>query len=182
MECKTNCVKMMSLGKKNVSKQQKTRIQFHLNTILIPNQAVHHPNQRHHILDHGHPKQSLKQSRSYISGVMATITLNSYTHCLQDSYYYLNLKILVTQFIKNFKMQAVRLCSFLLRKIYTVGIPKPMVLVIIFRVFIWLLSFINAGEEKYPYADIRNFTAGRRTRSFQKESDNNRTSSSSYDD
>ena len=34
--------------------------QFHLITILIQNQAVHHPNQHHHILDHGHPKQLKK--------------------------------------------------------------------------------------------------------------------------
>ena len=37
-------------------------------------------------------------------------------------------------------------------------------------------------EKKYPYAEIRNFTAGRMTRSFQKENDNNGTSSSSSDD
>ena len=34
------------------------RVQFHLITILIQNQAVHHTNQRHHIIDHGHPKKS----------------------------------------------------------------------------------------------------------------------------
>ena len=34
----------------------------------------------------------------------------------------------------------------------------------------------------YPYAEIRNFTAGRRTRSFQKENYNNGTSLSSSDD
>ena len=38
------------------------------------------------------------------------------------------------------------------------------------------------GEKQYPFAEIRNFTAGRRTRSSQKESDNNGTSSSSSDD
>ena len=57
MDCKTNCVKMMHLRNKNMSKQQKMRVQFHLITILIHNQAVHHPNQRHNILDHGHPKK-----------------------------------------------------------------------------------------------------------------------------
>ena len=36
--------------------------------------------------------------------------------------------------------------------------------------------------KKNPYAEIRNFTGNRRTRSFQKESDNNGTSSSSSDD
>ena len=36
--------------------------------------------------------------------------------------------------------------------------------------------------KKYPYAEIRNFTAGRKTRSFQKENDNNGTSSLSSDD
>ena len=153
MDCKTNCVKMMNLGNKNVSKQQKMRVQFHLITILIPNQAVHHPKQRHHILDHGHPICFI-QSRSYMSGMMATITLNSYTFCLQDGYFYLNLTILVTQFMKKFKMQAVRQCCFLLRKIQLVGIPKPTFLVIIFRVFIWLLSFMIAGGGKYPHTFI----------------------------
>ena len=51
MNCKTNCVKMIDLGKKNMSNQQKMIVQFHLITSMIPNQAVHHPNQRHHILD-----------------------------------------------------------------------------------------------------------------------------------
>ena len=38
------------------------------------------------------------------------------------------------------------------------------------------------GKKEYQFAEIRNFTAGRRTRSSQKESDNNGTSSSSSDD
>ena len=42
-----------------MSKHQKMRNQFHLITILIQNQAVHHPNQHHHILDHGNPKQKI---------------------------------------------------------------------------------------------------------------------------
>ena len=37
-------------------------------------------------------------------------------------------------------------------------------------------------KKQYSFAEIRNFTAGRRTRSSQKESDNNGTSSSSSDD
>ena len=57
MDCKTNCVKMMNLGNKNVSKKKKIRDQFHLITILIQNQAVHHLNQCHHILNHGHQKK-----------------------------------------------------------------------------------------------------------------------------
>ena len=45
-----------------------------------------------------------------------------------------------------------------------------------------MLSFINAGKKNiYTYAEIRIFTAGRRTGSFQKENDNNGTSSSSSD-
>ena len=55
------------------SKQQKMRVQFHLIKILNQNQAVHHPNQHHHILDHGNPKKVFKKSRSYISGVMALV-------------------------------------------------------------------------------------------------------------
>ena len=38
------------------------------------------------------------------------------------------------------------------------------------------------GKNQYPYADIRNFSAGIRTRSFQKENYNNGSSSSSSDD
>ena len=38
------------------------------------------------------------------------------------------------------------------------------------------------GGKQYPFAEIRNFTAGRRTRSSQKESDNIVTSLSFYDD
>ena len=33
------------------------RVQFHMIKILIQNQAVHHQNQRHHILDQGHKKK-----------------------------------------------------------------------------------------------------------------------------
>ena len=51
---------MMHLGKKNMSKQQQMIVQFHLITILIQNQAVHHPKQRYHILDHGHQKKVKK--------------------------------------------------------------------------------------------------------------------------
>ena len=40
-----------------------------------------------------------------------------------------------------------------------------------------MFSFINAGKKIYPFTEIRNFTAGKRTRSSQKESDNNGTSS-----
>ena len=45
-------------------------------------------------------KKVLKKSRSYMSGVMATITLNIYAYCLQDGYIYLNLTIFVTQLMK----------------------------------------------------------------------------------
>ena len=37
-------------------------------------------------------------------------------------------------------------------------------------------------KKQYPYAEIRNFIGNKRTRSFQKESDNNGTSLSSSDD
>ena len=38
------------------------------------------------------------------------------------------------------------------------------------------------GKQKYPYAEIRNFIGNIRTRSFQKENDNNETFSSSSND
>ena len=40
----------------------------------------------------------------------------------------------------------------------------------------------KCGEKKYPFAEFRNFIAGRRTQSSQKESDINGTSLSSSDD
>ena len=99
MDWKTHCLLMMEVGKKNVSNKQRMRFQFHLITILIQNQAIHHPNQRHHllkhphyqlntlmiinkhslkktILDHGHKKKFYKKSRSYISSVEAMKTMN----------------------------------------------------------------------------------------------------------
>ena len=64
---------------------------------------------KNHILDHGHPKEMIYiQSRSYISCIMATITLNIYTHNVQDGYFYSNLKNLVMQIMKNFKIPDVR--------------------------------------------------------------------------
>ena len=50
MDWKTNCVLMIQVGKKNVSEQQKMIFQFH----LIKNQAIHHLNQRHHLLKNPH--------------------------------------------------------------------------------------------------------------------------------
>ena len=59
--------------------------------------------------------------------------------------------------IAKFQMLMWRLCkisitltlrqNFFLRKIWIVGIPKPTVLVNIFRVFMWPLSLINAGPQ-----------------------------------
>ena len=41
-------------------------VQFHLITILIENQAVHHPNQRHQILDHGYKKKVKENNKLHI--------------------------------------------------------------------------------------------------------------------
>ena len=38
------------------------------------------------------------------------------------------------------------------------------------------------GKKQYPYAEIRNFIGNKRTRSCQKENDNNETFSSSSND
>ena len=65
---------------------------------------------------------------------------------------------------------------------YVIGIPEPTVLVIIFRVFIWPLSFINAEKNQYPYAEFRILIGNKRTRSFQKDNDNNENSSSYSND
>ena len=52
----------------------------------------------------------------------------------------------------------------LLREISTIGILKPTVLIIIFRVFIWLLSFKNVGKKQYSFAEFRNVSTRKRTR------------------
>ena len=45
---------MMRLGKKNVSVQHRMQLHFRLMTIMIQKQAIHHPNQRHHLIKHPH--------------------------------------------------------------------------------------------------------------------------------
>ena len=52
---------------------------------------------------------------------------------------------------QNFIMPTVRQNMFLLRKILIVGIPKSTVLVIIFRVFMWPLSLMNAGPRRISH-------------------------------
>ena len=49
--------------------------------------------------------------------------------------------------MKIYNMPTVRHYSSFLKKISTFGIPKFVVLVTIFRVFIWLLSLKNAGKK-----------------------------------
>ena len=81
--------------------------------------------------------------------------------------------------IWNFVLYANRV--FCWEKILIFGIPKSTVLVIIFRIFIWLLSFKNAKKNHYPFADIRNGISKKRTRSSYNETMNNGTSLSSSD-
>ena len=52
---------------------------------------------------------------------------------------------MVRKFMKMYKMHSVLHKSFLVRNFLSLGIRKSKVLVIIFRVFILLLSFKNAG-------------------------------------
>ena len=156
------------------------RIQFHIITILIQNQAVHNPSKRHHILDHGHPKKKFQiHSRSYILCMMSTITLNIYTHCLQDGYFYSNLKNLVMQF--NFFSK----CQLYANKVFVgenlnswhpqTHSPRNYL-----QSFYWAALIHKCGKQ-FPFADYRNFSTCRRKRSSHKESDNNGTSLSSYD-
>ena len=96
--------------------------------------------------------------------------------------YLLQFEDLSDEFYEKIQNASCTPIKFLLKNISTVGIPKPTVLVIIFRVFIWLLSFKNVGKKKqYPFAEFRNVSTRKRTRSSHKESDNNGTSLSSYD-
>ena len=48
------------------------------------------------------------KSRTYISGMVAAITLNIVTCCLQDGKLYLNMTKLETKFVQIFKILAVR--------------------------------------------------------------------------
>ena len=159
MDRKTHCVLMMQLGKKNVSVQLRMQSHFSPMTILIQKQEIHHPNQRHHLIKHPHfklntllimkkhpwknlcwtmdiKKKFQKQSKSYISSAAAMNSINIYTYCLHNGQIYSNINLLVTKFMKIYKMPTVRHQSFLLMKISTFGIPKSTALVIIFRVFI----------------------------------------------
>ena len=182
MDCKTNCVKMMNLGKKNVSKQQNMRVQFHLITILIPNQALHHPKQRHHILDHRYPKKVLD-------------TIKKLHFRCNDSDNIEQLYILPSRWLSQLKYEKIgdaihekfqnvscTLIKFFVEENLVSWHPQ------IHSDRNYLQSFYLAalihkcgGNKQYSYAEIRNFTAGRRTRSFQKGNDNNGTSSSSSD-
>ena len=65
-----------------------------------------------------------KRSRSYISCVVDPITLNIVTCCLQDGNIYLNMTKLETKSVQIFKMLAVRQYSFLLKKMYVIGIQQ----------------------------------------------------------
>ena len=117
MDCNTNCVKMMHIGKKKMSKQHKMIVQFHLITILIQNQAVHHPNQRHHILDHGHPKKVLKKIEKL--HIRCDVSDNiEQLYILPSICFFLLKNDKIGDAINgNFKMLDVRQCSFLLREI-----------------------------------------------------------------
>ena len=64
---------------------------------------------------------------------------------------------------ENFQNASCTPINVFVKEIFTVGTPKPTVLVIIFRVFIWLLSFKNA-KKKYSYADLRNVSTSKWTR------------------
>ena len=145
MDCNTNCMKMMHLGNKNMFKQQKMRVQFHLITILIQNQAVHHPNQHHHILDHGHPKKVFKNIKRLHIRFDGSDNIEQLYILPSRWLFLLKFDKIGDAIHGNFQNASCIPMQFLFRKIQTVGIPKPTVLVIIFVVFIWLLSFINAG-------------------------------------
>ena len=70
--------------------------------------------------------------------------------------------------------------EFLLRIFSTIGIPKSTVLVIIFRVFIWLLSLKKVKKSIIRFQSFE-IVFKKRTRSFYNETKNNRNSLSSSD-
>ena len=82
-------------------------------------------------------------------------TMNISTYGLKYGYIYSNLKNRWGNLWKFTKCLLYATRVFCWEKISTFGIPKSTVLVIIFRVFIWLLSFKNAEKKHYPFADIR---------------------------
>ena len=78
-------------------------------------------------------------------------------------------------------MSTVRKNHFLLRKILRVGIPKSAVLVIIFIVFMWTISFSNAGLRSIIHLKCFEMVSQKKTRSSYKFTMNNGTPLSSSD-
>ena len=108
--------------------------------------------------------------------------MNIYTYCLQDGYIYSNLKKNGEEIYENFTkclLYATRV--FLLRKFLTIEIPKSMVLVIIFGVFIFQLSFKKRGGEALSIFRVLKRYFKKRTRSSYNETKNNGISLSSSD-
>ena len=181
MDWKTNFVLMMQVGKNNGSDQQKMRFQFHLITILIMNQAIHYPNHRQHLLKNPHyqlntlvimKKHPLKKNhpRPWTSKKDVLDTIKKlYFMCGGDDniehlyilplrwLYILQFEDFSEEIYENFKNTSCTPIKILLRKISTVGIPKPTVVVIIFRVFIWLLSIKNAAKKTISICRVSKF-------------------------
>ena len=153
------------------------RVQFHLITILIHNQAVHHLNQRHHTLYHGHKKKGLKTIRTLH---IRCDGIGTFEH----------LYILPSRWISLLKYEII---GDTIQEKFQNAIGTPIKFFVEENLVSWhpkthgprnyLQSFYLAalihkcrGKNQYPYAEIRNFTADRKTRSFQKENDKNGTS------
>ena len=73
---------------------------------------------------------------------------------------YFNVKI-----VQNFYNAYCTLKYFLLRNISRVRIPKPTALVIVFRVFMWTLSVINAGSRIIIHMQCFEMVSKKKTRS-----------------
>ena len=86
---------------------------------------------------------------------MATIILNIYTYFFQDGYIYLNLTILVTQFMNIFKMLAVRQCIFFEENLVSWH-PKTHGPRNYLQSF-YLASLIHKCREKYIYIYLLRF-------------------------
>ena len=72
---------------------------------------------------------------------------------------------------KSSIMPAVRKNIYMLRKYSRVGIKRYTFLVIIFRVFMWPLSFINAGPRALSTCNVSNWFL-KKTRSYYKGTNN----------
>ena len=104
---------------------------------------------------------------------MASCIMNIYSCLLKTGYNINNMRMFMWQLRKNYIMPTQNI--FLMRKIPRVGIPKSTVLVITFRVFMWLLSLTNVGPRSIIHLQCFKMLSFKKRESSYKGTMNNET-------